>query len=147
MLLIGALVIFLLFTGLGFVSHILWLGLLVGAVLLVFHLLRSGVDTATPGGRLNLRLLAAARGYLDDVITAEGRRTRRTRRAAKAAGNRSGTSGATRSGSVMTPAKIEAARELADAGLGATAIAQEIGVSRSTVYRYVSGDHSDAPTD
>jgi hypothetical protein len=38
-LLIVALVLFLLFGGLGFVSHVLWLGLIVAAVLIVASML------------------------------------------------------------------------------------------------------------
>lgn len=123
----GAVVLFLLFIGLGFISHILWLGVLLGPILVIVHMHRSGVDTSTRGGRLNRGLLTAVRDYLDDVLTGgvENRGIAKPR-----------------SGSVMTPDKIETAQKLSDAGLGANAIAEEIGVSRSTVYRYTNDDQS-----
>jgi hypothetical protein len=38
MLLIVALVLFLLFAGLGFVSHLLWLGLILALIIAVIHM-------------------------------------------------------------------------------------------------------------
>jgi hypothetical protein len=42
-LLVLALLLFLLFGGLGFVAHILWLGLVVGVILAIAHVVKSGV--------------------------------------------------------------------------------------------------------
>ncbi|HEY2833704.1 MAG TPA: hypothetical protein VGJ14_14840 [Sporichthyaceae bacterium] len=41
MLLILALLLFLLFGGLGFVAHILWLGLVIGVILAIAHVVRG----------------------------------------------------------------------------------------------------------
>lgn len=73
MLLLLALVVFLLFAGLGFLSHVLWLGLVASGLLLMLHLWRHGLTKSTPTSRLNVRLLAALRGFLDDVITSRTR--------------------------------------------------------------------------
>lgn len=73
MLLLLALVAFLLFAGLGFFAHVLWLGLIASVLLLVVHMWRQGLSKSTPTSRLNVRLLAALRGFLDDVITSRTR--------------------------------------------------------------------------
>jgi DNA-binding NarL/FixJ family response regulator len=73
MLLLLALVVFLLFAGLGFFAHVLWLGLIASVLLLVVHMWRQGLSKSTPTSRLNVRLLAALRGFLDDVITSRTR--------------------------------------------------------------------------
>ena len=41
MLLVLALLLFLLFGGLGFVAHILWLGLIVGVILAIAHVVKG----------------------------------------------------------------------------------------------------------
>ncbi|HEX3613693.1 MAG TPA: hypothetical protein VHU88_18535 [Sporichthyaceae bacterium] len=43
MLLVVALLVLILFGGLGFVAHILWLGLIVGLVLAVAHVVSRGL--------------------------------------------------------------------------------------------------------
>lgn len=73
MILLVALVLLLLFAGLGFFVHILWLGLVAVAVLLVAHMVHQGLTRNTPTSRLNLRLVAAARGFLDDVLESRAR--------------------------------------------------------------------------
>jgi hypothetical protein len=40
-LLVLALLLFLLFGGLGFVAHILWLGLIVGVILAIAHVVKA----------------------------------------------------------------------------------------------------------
>jgi hypothetical protein len=47
-LLVLALLLFLLFGGLGFVAHILWLGLVVGVILAIAHVVKAGAT----GGRV-----------------------------------------------------------------------------------------------
>jgi hypothetical protein len=42
MLLLVAIVLLLLFAGLGFVSHVLWLGLILGVIIGVAHLFTGG---------------------------------------------------------------------------------------------------------
>ena len=73
MLLLLALVVFLLFAGLGFFAHVLWLGLIASVLLLVLHMWRQGLTRGTPTSRLNVRLVAALRGFLDDVLTSRGK--------------------------------------------------------------------------
>ena len=73
MLLLLALVVFLLFAGLGFFAHVLWLGLIASVLLLVVHMWRQGLARETPTSRLNVRLVAALRGFLDDLLTSRAR--------------------------------------------------------------------------
>lgn len=73
MLLLLALVVFLLFAGLGFFAHVLWLGLVASVLLLVVHMWRQGLARSTPTSRLNVRLVAALRGFLDDLLTSRSR--------------------------------------------------------------------------
>lgn len=68
MLLFLALVLFLLFMGLGFLSHMLWLGLLASFLVLIGHMVRHGLSGRTPTSRLNVRLVRALSGFLDDVL-------------------------------------------------------------------------------
>lgn len=65
--------VFLLFAGLGFFAHVMWLGLIASFLLLVGHMVRHGLARDTPTSRLNVRLIAALRGFLDDVLTAKAR--------------------------------------------------------------------------
>ena len=65
--------LFLLFAGLGFFAHVLWLGLIASFLLLVGHMVRHGLARGTPTSRLNVRLIAALRGFLDDVLTTKAR--------------------------------------------------------------------------
>ena len=44
MLLVVALVLLLLFGGLGFVAHVLWLGLIVGLIVAVAHVVTRGAS-------------------------------------------------------------------------------------------------------
>ncbi|HUR73291.1 MAG TPA: helix-turn-helix domain-containing protein [Sporichthya sp.] len=73
MLLLLALVVFLLFAGLGFFAHVLWLGLVAAVLLLCVHMWRQGLARDTPTSRLNVRLVAALRGFLDDLLTTRAR--------------------------------------------------------------------------
>ena len=73
MIVFVALVLLLLFAGLGFFVHVLWLGLVAVGVLLVAHMVHHGLTRNTPTPRLNLRLVAAARGFLDDVLESRAR--------------------------------------------------------------------------
>jgi hypothetical protein len=65
--------VFLLFAGLGFFAHVMWLGLIASFLLLVGHMVRHGLARGTPTSRLNVRLIAALRGFLDDVLTTKAR--------------------------------------------------------------------------
>jgi|GEM_PF-6527619 len=65
-LLLG-LVVVVVFTGLGFLSHVLWIGILVGLVLALVQLLRAGLNPSEPAGRLNIGLLRSLGRFLLEV--------------------------------------------------------------------------------
>jgi hypothetical protein len=77
-LLFLAVVLFLLFMGLGFLSHMLWLGLIASVLLLVGHMVRHGLAGRTPTSRLNVRLIRAFSGFLDDVLESRARQPGKT---------------------------------------------------------------------
>lgn len=86
-LLLLALVVFLLFAGLGFFAHVLWLGLIASTLLLVLHMWRQGLTRDTPTSRFNVRMVAALRGFLDDLLTSRTRqRAARVRETADVGG-------------------------------------------------------------
>jgi hypothetical protein len=80
-LLFLALVLFLLFMGLGFLSHMLWLGLIASFLLLIGHMVRHGLSGRTPTSRLNVRLVRAFSGFLDDVLESRAHEARHGARA------------------------------------------------------------------
>jgi hypothetical protein len=80
-LLFLALVVFLLFMGLGFLSHVLWFGLLASVLLLVGHMVRHGLGGGTPTSRFNVRLIRAFSSFLDDVLESRARERERATRA------------------------------------------------------------------
>lgn len=71
-----AIVVFLLFMGLGFVSHMLWLGGIASVLLLIAHMVRHGLAGRTPTSRLNIALIRAFSGFLDDVVEARASEAR-----------------------------------------------------------------------
>jgi DNA-binding transcriptional ArsR family regulator len=79
-LLFLAVVIFLLFMGLGFLSHMLWLGVIASFVLLIGHMVRHGLTGRTPTSRFNVRLVRAFSGFLDDVLESRAREAERSGR-------------------------------------------------------------------
>ena len=137
MILIGALVLFLLFVGLGFVSHVLWLGTVVVLIVAALHMVRAGLRTDTPTGRFNLRLVTAFRDLLGDVIAARARSGKADLSEVEidpVAGD------GVPANSVMTPGKLDIARRLADEGMSKSEIGRRLGVSRSTVSRYLADE-------
>lgn len=92
--------------------------------------LRQGIDTTTPAGRLLFHVLAAIDEFTGDLIT-EG--TVEGLAAARARGRRGGRP------TVMTPAKLTVARQMLDSGSHSAAeIARTIGVGRATLYRHLT---------
>lgn len=93
-----------------------------------FKSLTEAIDTSTPGGRLFFDLLAAMGQMERELI---GERTR----AGLAAARRRGRIGGRKR--VMTPGKIESARQLLASGMPPKDVAKNLGVSIPTLYRWV----------
>jgi hypothetical protein len=55
------------FAGLGFAYHVLWVGVLVGLFLVLFQLVRAGLDPNHPAGRLNIGLLGSVGRFLVEI--------------------------------------------------------------------------------
>jgi DNA invertase Pin-like site-specific DNA recombinase len=93
------------------------------------RVLHQGIDTSTPGGKLTFHILGAIAEFERDLIS---ERTRDGLNAARARGRKGGRR------PKMTPAKLATARNLYGARAHTVAqIAEIIGVSRSTVHRYL----------
>lgn len=170
MLLVLALVLFLLFAGLGFLSHVLWLGLVASVVVLMLHMMRQGLSRGTPTSRLNVRLVAAARGFLDDVLESRAKKAKLEATPADAPATAAPAeiddvladdnlddvveAEVVEDAEVVAPttpskaiapvawtkAKAAKAEQLDKQGLPKTEIAKRLGVSRSTLYRHLT-DH------
>ncbi|SEU47804.1 recombinase family protein [Nonomuraea wenchangensis] len=94
-----------------------------------FRSLHEALDTTTPGGRLVFHVFAALAEFIRELIV-EG--TREGLQAARARGQRLGRPPA------MTPEQIRHARDLlTHPGNTVSSIARLLGVSRSTIYKYV----------
>jgi DNA invertase Pin-like site-specific DNA recombinase len=102
-----------------------------------FRSLKEALDTTTPGGRLVFHVFAALAEFIREVII-EG--TNEGLAAAKARGQRLGRP------SAMTPERVGHARALLtqpDAAI--SSIARLLGVSRSTIYKYLPELKPDGP--
>ncbi|MFC6556392.1 recombinase family protein [Nonomuraea cavernae] len=94
-----------------------------------FRSLHEALDTTTPGGRLVFHVFAALAEFIRELIV-EG--TREGLEAARMRGQRLGRPPA------MTPEQIRHARDLlTHPGNSVSSIARLLGVSRSTIYKYV----------
>jgi hypothetical protein len=67
MLMLVCLLLAVLFVGLGFVYHVLWVAAVVGLVIAGFRLGRAGLNPADPAGRMNIGVLDAVGRYLVEV--------------------------------------------------------------------------------
>ena len=95
-----------------------------------FRSLTEGIDTTTPAGRLVFHVFAALAEFEHALIR---ERTTAGLQAARARGRHGGRP------RTMTPDKLAVARQLYHQGdLPLTAIANTIGVSRSTLYRHLA---------
>jgi DNA invertase Pin-like site-specific DNA recombinase len=104
-----------------------------------FRSMHEALDTTTPGGRLVFHVFAALAEFIRELIV-EG--TREGLEAARTRGQRLGRPPA------MTPEQIRHARDLlTHPGNSVSSIARLLGVSRSTIYKYVPElTNGDRPT-
>lgn len=93
-----------------------------------FKSLTDGIDTTTPTGRFFFHIMASM-AQMERELIAE-----RTRAGLNAARQRGRIGGRKR---VMTPGKLESARKLLSDGMPARDVAESLGVSVATLYRWV----------
>ena len=93
-----------------------------------FHSLTGGIDTTTPAGRFFFHVMASL-AQMERELLAE-----RTRAGLASARRRGRVGGRKRR---MTPGKVESARKLLKGGMAPRDVAQNLGVSIPTLYRWV----------
>jgi DNA invertase Pin-like site-specific DNA recombinase len=93
-----------------------------------FRSLTDGIDTTTPAGRFFFHVMASL-AQMERELMAE-----RTRAGLDAARTRGRVGGRRRR---MTPGKVESARNLLKGGMAPRDVAQNLGVSIPTLYRWV----------
>jgi DNA invertase Pin-like site-specific DNA recombinase len=93
-----------------------------------FRSLTDGIDTTTPAGRFFFHIMASL-AQMERELLAE-----RTRAGLAAARQRGRVGGRKRR---MTPGKVESARKLLKGGMPPRDVAQSLGVSVPTLYRWV----------
>ena len=93
-----------------------------------FHSLTDGIDTTTPAGRFFFHVMASLAQMERELIT------ERTKAGLEAARQRGRVVGRKRS---MTPSKVQSAKQLLDSGMAPREVAQNLGVSVPTLYRWV----------
>lgn len=64
-----ALLVAIVFLGLGFLSHVLWIGVLVGLLVAAVRLGRAGLNPSDPAGRMNINMLDAVGRYLVETTS------------------------------------------------------------------------------
>ena len=95
-----------------------------------FRSLTDGIDTRTPAGRFFFHVMASLAEMERELI---GERTKAGLAAARKRGRRGGRKRR------MTPGKVESARKLLAGGMPPQEVAQNLGVSIPTLYRWVPG--------
>ena len=93
-----------------------------------FRSLTDGIDTGSPAGRFFFHIMASLAEMERDLIA---ERTRAGLDAARKAGRKGGRP------AKMTPGKITAARKLLETGTPARTVAESLGVSPATLYRWL----------
>jgi DNA invertase Pin-like site-specific DNA recombinase len=93
-----------------------------------FRSLTEAIDTTTPGGRLTYNLFASLAEFERSVLK---ERTRAGLQAAKQRGRLGGRP------KLMTPEKLDAARNLLNAGTPAKDVANALGISVPSLYRHL----------
>ena len=107
-----------------------------------FVSVREGVDPSSPAGRLMRHLLAAFAEYEREIIS---ERIRAGVARAKAAGKKWGGKKPGQN-SKLTPAMLKSIEALLVAGVKKAAIARQLGIGRTTVWRAVKAMESDSPS-
>ena len=92
-----------------------------------FRSLTDGIDTSTPSGRFFFHVMASLAQMERELLV------ERTKAGLTAARERGRVGGRKR---VMTPSKLEAAKKLLDEGMPPKEVAQNLGVSIPTLYRW-----------
>ncbi|MDA3807943.1 MAG: recombinase family protein [Thiomicrorhabdus sp.] len=92
-----------------------------------FRSITDGVDTSTPSGRFFFHVMASLAQMERELLV------ERTKAGLTAARERGRVGGRKR---VMTPSKLEAAKKLLDEGMPPKEVAQNLGVSIPTLYRW-----------
>lgn len=90
--------------------------------------LREGIDLATPTGKMLAAIFVALAEYERDLIV---ERAEAAREAARSRGRQVGRPKST------TPESLDKARALLNAGWSRVRVAQELGISRATLYREI----------
>ena len=93
-----------------------------------FRSLTDGIDTTTPAGRFFFHIMAALAQMERELLT------ERTHAGLAAARRRGRVGGRKRR---MTPGKVESARKLLKEGMSPRDVAESLGVSVPTLYRWV----------
>jgi len=93
-----------------------------------FRSLTDGIDTTTPAGRFFFHIMASLAQMERELLV------ERTRAGLAAARRRGRLGGRKRQ---MTPGKIESARKLLGSGVAPREVAQNLGVSIPTLYRWI----------
>jgi DNA invertase Pin-like site-specific DNA recombinase len=93
-----------------------------------FRSLTDGIDTTTPAGRFFFHVMASL-AQMERELIAE-----RTKAGLLAAKQRGRIGGRKR---LMTPGKVDSARRLLESGMAPREVAQNLGVSIPTLYRWV----------
>lgn len=96
---------------------------------IAFHSLTEAINTTTPAGRLLFGIMASLAEFERQVIR---ERTMAGLAAARARGKHGGRP------TVMTPDKLDVARQMFASGKDRALIARTIGVSRATLYNFLS---------
>ena len=98
-----------------------------------FKSLTDAIDTGTPSGRCFFHVMASLAEMERDLI---GERTRAGLEVARQLGRKGGRK------PKMTASKIESARKLLDSGMPPREVAQNLGVSVPTLYRWLPASGS-----
>lgn len=93
-----------------------------------FRSLTDAIDTTTPAGRFFFHIMASLTQMERELLT------ERTRAGLTAARRRGRVGGRKRR---MTPGKVESARNLLKGGMAPRDVAQNLGISIPTLYRWV----------
>lgn len=101
-----------------------------------FQSITDAIDTSTPAGRFFFHVMASLAQMERELLI---ERTRAGLDAARTQGRVGGRK------AKMTPSKIKAAQQLLDSGVLPKDVAQNLGVSIPTLYRWIPASRADSP--